>query len=559
MFLVVVLAAMVHVGPAAWAAGTAEKEAPPSKTVEIFQRVDATLADMEKLQAEVAKSSGEDRIVRRNQLRDRAVELLGELREASQDVLDREAKGMDAKADRRRVESLLKKLPRPFREHIDGLFQELDRLKRERDKATVEERPAIEDKIITINEELDTDLEIYLDLVQAMQKLGLDTARDRAYLEETVSKRAELLSGRIVLAKDRLRNAKRRLLGNSDDAALKAQVSVARQRLDRSTASLRTTIRIMDTLGLDTSRYKRELFQVTGDVSTGLFDREVISGLAEEWRDGITQWLGKNGLRVLLKVVLFILILFISWLLARLTRAVVRKSLEARRLKLSRLLERTTVAWSGKLVLFLGLLAGLGELGVELGPLLAGVGVAGFIVGFALQDTLSNFASGVMILMYRPYDVGDLIEAAGALGRVRDMSLVNTTILTIDNQTLVIPNNKIWGDVIKNVTAQRIRRVDMVFGISYGDDVEHAERVLYEIVEAHPKVLKDPEPIIKLHELGDSSVNFVVRPWVSTADYWDVYWDVTREVKIRFDAEGLSIPFPQHDVHIIQEGAPQDS
>jgi small conductance mechanosensitive channel len=140
-------------------------------------------------------------------------------------------------------------------------------------------------------------------------------------------------------------------------------------------------------------------------------------------------------------------------------------------------------------------------------------------------------------------------------GTVHDMSLVSTTILTIDHQTLIVPNAKIWGDVIKNVTAQDTRRVDMVFGIGYGDDIRQAERVLKSIIEAHDKVLKDPEPTVKLHELGDSSVNFVVRPWVKTDDYWDVFWDVTREVKLRFDSEGISIPFPQRDVHVYPEQA----
>jgi small conductance mechanosensitive channel len=205
---------------------------------------------------------------------------------------------------------------------------------------------------------------------------------------------------------------------------------------------------------------------------------------------------------------------------------------------------------TGNIVLLFGLLVALSQIGVSLGPLLAGLGVVGFIVGFALQDTLSNFAAGMMILVYRPYDVGDMIEGGGVFGRVNQMSLVSTTILTIDNETLVVPNRSIWGNVIKNVTAQDKRRVDMTFGISYTDDIPHAETVLMAILQDHDLVLKDPEPIVRLHKLGESSVDFVVRPWVRTDDYWDVYWDVTREVKMRFDREGISIPFPQRDVHV---------
>ena len=137
------------------------------------------------------------------------------------------------------------------------------------------------------------------------------------------------------------------------------------------------------------------------------------------------------------------------------------------------------------------------------------------------------------------------------------MSLVNTTVLTLDNQTIILPNNMIWGGVIKNLNEQRHRRVDLVFGVSYSDDIPKVERILNEIIDAHEKVLASPEPTIRLHELADSSVNFVVRPWVQSEDYWEVYWDIMREVKMRFDAEGVSIPFPQRDVHLFNEGGAQ--
>jgi len=211
------------------------------------------------------------------------------------------------------------------------------------------------------------------------------------------------------------------------------------------------------------------------------------------------------------------------------------------------------VSIARNIIIVLGVLIALSQLGISLGPLLAGLGVIGFVVGFALQDSLSNFAAGMMILMYRPFDVGDLIEAGGVLGKVSNMSLVNTTILTVDNQTIVVPNNKIWGDVIRNVTAQTKRRIDMVFGISYSDDIAKTEKVLQEILDSHEKVLAEPEPIVRLHELADSSVNFIVRPWVDRENYWDVYWDVTRAVKMRFDEEGISIPFPQTDVHLYSQ------
>jgi len=213
------------------------------------------------------------------------------------------------------------------------------------------------------------------------------------------------------------------------------------------------------------------------------------------------------------------------------------------------------ISVASNLVLILGVLIALSQIGISLGPLLAGLGIAGFVIGFALQDTLSNFASGLMILFYRPFDVGDVVEAGGVFGKVNNMSLVNTTFLTFDNQTIILPNNLVWSAVIKNVTAQKQRRVDLVFGVSYTDDIPTVERILQEVIDAHEKILDDPEPMIKLHELGDSSVNFVVRPWVESDDYWDVYWDLMRTVKIRFDEEGISIPFPQRDVHLFSQEA----
>ena len=207
-----------------------------------------------------------------------------------------------------------------------------------------------------------------------------------------------------------------------------------------------------------------------------------------------------------------------------------------------------------KVTMVIGLIVALSNVGFSMAPLIAAIGGAAFVIGFALQGTLSNFASGIMLLMYRPYNVGDVVEfGGGTMGTVAGQNLVSTTVKTFDNKIVMIPNNNIWGDVITNATASDKRRVDMVFGIGYSDDIAKSEEVLKKIVGEHSKVLSNPEPIIQVHELGDSSVNFVVRPWVKTADYWNVYWDITRAVKERFDAEGISIPFPQRDVHVYQE------
>jgi small conductance mechanosensitive channel len=292
------------------------------------------------------------------------------------------------------------------------------------------------------------------------------------------------------------------------------------------------------------------MLQHAGSISISFFSSSAILTVLQDSWGALKEAIGENAPDLIFRFLIFIAVLLVFRTLSRITKRAVRAASNRSKLDMSELLKNILVSTSGGMIMALGVLMALSTVGISLAPMLAGLGVAGFIVGFALQDSLGNFASGAMILIYRPFDVGDLVEVTGASGLVRKMNLVSTTILTLDNQTLVVPNSKIWGDVIKNVTAQKERRIDLEFGIAYDDDIELAERVLNEIVSAHEKVLADPEPRIKLHTLGDSSVNFIVRPWTKTDDYWDVYWDLTREVKLRFDREGISIPFPQRDVHV---------
>jgi len=261
-----------------------------------------------------------------------------------------------------------------------------------------------------------------------------------------------------------------------------------------------------------------------------------------------------GGIRIAKNVVFFILILVAFKILAAILGGIVRKAV-GRLKKVSNLLQDFFVNTTKKLTFFIGLIVALGVLGIEVGPFVAAIGAVGFIVAFALQGTLSNFASGIMILMYRPYDIGDVVNVSGVIGKVDAMSLVSTTVKTADNQVVVIPNNSIWGGIITNITGEATRRVDLVFGIGYGDDMDKAKACMQQVLDGHELILKDPAPVIEVHELADSSVNFVCRPWCKTSDYWTVRWDVTKQVKEKFDAEGISIPFPQRDVHMFTESA----
>jgi small conductance mechanosensitive channel len=388
--------------------------------------------------------------------------------------------------------------------------------------------------------------------IKERAQLGLDVENDTASMSERLGVRADIVAGLLKNTTEEIDEIVARP-GSEEDVEAQEELAALKTRRETLAESQRSNVRLMDEYGLETAELKQGIITATGKISHDILDKDVATGLAEQWVADGTDWLRSNGAALFFQGVSFLLLLVLFWFLARLGRGAVRRGLDRSKLNVSSLARNFFIKMTGRLIMLLGLIIAIGQLGVEVGPLLAGLGIAGFVIGFALQDTLSNFASGVMILVYRPFDVGDVIEAGGVTGKVDQMNLVATMVLTFDNQLLIVPNKQIWSGVIRNVTHQDKRRVDMTFGIGYSDDIPKAEKVLADIVSGHEKVLKDPEPVVRLHELGDSSVNFVVRPWSKTDDYWDVYWDVTREVKRRFDEEGISIPFPQRDVHVYHQ------
>ncbi|AVL27161.1 mechanosensitive ion channel [Shewanella sp. LC6] len=393
-----------------------------------------------------------------------------------------------------------------------------------------------------------------LETLNWLIQIGQDVTAEKTQLTQLLLNRADNFDSFVTYTQQQLQNAVNDATNAGKDvtAAQTSRVIQLKERLAQNSQSLSTNIELLDALGQNTALLKKTLFSISGDITQDVLNIDVASSLIEQWLNTAKDQAINHGPTLVFKLFIFSLILFVAGLAGKLVKKIVSNTVSNSKLNFSKLLQDFFTSLSGKAVFTIGVLIALSQLGIELGPLLAGFGIAGVIIGFALQDTLSNFASGMMILIYRPYDVGDLINAAGVSGRVSHMSLVSTTIKTLDNQRLIIPNNKIWGDTINNITAEHQRRVDMTFSIGYGDSIEQAEAVLKSIVEAHPKVQKVPAPLIKLHVLGESLVDFIVRPWAKPEDYWDVYWDITREVKMRFDAEGISIPFPQRDVHIYQ-------
>lgn len=261
-------------------------------------------------------------------------------------------------------------------------------------------------------------------------------------------------------------------------------------------------------------------------------------------------WLMDDGPRIGGRIGLFLLLLFISRLLSRFAGRVVRRGLDKSAKNASELLKTFIENTISKVIFFIGFVLALQNLGIDIAPLLAGIGVLGFVVGFALQDTLGNFAAGIMLLMYRPYDVGDFVEVAGREGSVNAMTLVSTTLMTLDNQRLTIPNGSIWGGVIRNVTANPTRKFNETVGIGYGDDIDKAKEIALEVLGKIENIHGDPGPEVYVTGLGDSAVNLSLRGWVDTSKYFGTCCEVRHRIKVAYDEAGISIPYPQQDVHM---------
>ncbi len=251
-----------------------------------------------------------------------------------------------------------------------------------------------------------------------------------------------------------------------------------------------------------------------------------------------------------LKIIGAIIILIVGRIAASFCRKITNKILS--KTKIDPVVTSFVSGLAYILVLVFAVLAALAKFGIQTASFVAILGAAGFAIGFALQGSLANFAAGILILILRPFRVGDYIDAAGVAGFVKEIDLFTTIIATPDNVKIIVPNGKLFGDIIKNVSGYDTRRVDLVIGIGYSSDIQAAYDVISELMKQDERILSDPAPQIAVAELADSSVNLVVRPWVKKEHYWDVKFDLTRKIKEAFDEKGIEIPFPQRVVHMVQ-------
>jgi len=248
-----------------------------------------------------------------------------------------------------------------------------------------------------------------------------------------------------------------------------------------------------------------------------------------------------------INIIFALLIFIIGRLVIKVVVSVIRRLLN--KAKMDEILINFVCSILSTALLLFVIIAALNQLGVDTTSLIALLGAAGLAVGLALQSSLQNFASGVMLIVFRPFKTGDFVEAGGVSGTVERINIFSTQMRTGDNREIIVPNGKIYGDTITNYSARDTRRIDMVFGIGYDDDLKKASEILRSIVDSDERILKEPETLIAVSELADSSVNFIVRPWVKSSDYWAVKFDLLENVKLAFDEQGISIPYPQMDVH----------
>ena len=267
----------------------------------------------------------------------------------------------------------------------------------------------------------------------------------------------------------------------------------------------------------------------------------------------IREWLEKNAIPIGGRLLAALAILGIGYIIAQITVKIVRGALKRSRVRENLLLIRFTlgaIKWS---IMIFVLIMALGQIGINITALVAGVGVAGFVIGFALKDVMANFASGVLLIVRQPFKVGNFVRVGGEEGFIEELNVFSTVLRTPDNKVVVLPNAKVWGETIVNYAGYETRRMELKVGISYSSDMDKAIATVKGILEEDKRILKEPEPFVGVKELGESGIDLIIRPWVKLADYWPVYFDLTKKVKEEFDRSGIEIPFPQRVIHMRKE------
>ncbi len=530
---------------------------------EILLQMDAAADSIVDLESQMLRASGQERelirlrggpyVERVNDLQAELVELIGELGSA----------GLAVDSLTLAYDSFSSAWMQLYERAIRRYMESMGDLRAQRASTPPEGLGELEARIREAQNRLDTILARQMDNLVAADSIGIDLSEEWTLVDRFLAERAESQVGRLQIAvadRERLeaqiRDAESAAAPEADIAPLRLRLQVTGQRVRRIATSLQATADLMATRGFETDQYRQFVIRATGEVTGDVLDPGVMLGLLRDLGGTVWRWFRDNAPTLLVRLLMIVgfIILFrtgfrIGWWVYRKLGV----------LKLSRLLTDMVSRMLRPIATLLGLVTGLWTVGVNPAALLAGLGVAGIIIGLALQDSLANLAAGMFILATRPYDVDDVIEAGGVLGTVRAMGLASTTVVTFDNRRLMIPNRKIWGEVIENRSVERVRRVDVTVRIGYGEDLDRAIGILHALLDEQEKILETPTPSIFVSELADSWIELAVRPWVRNEDWWPLLTELPRLIRLRFLEEGIEIPYPRREVVRLKNGEREES
>jgi len=435
---------------------------------------------------------------------------------------------------------------------IDDFEAQTSALRERKAEADTDELGEIELGIRLAQVRLDSNLLGQERTLEAAELMGLEVEEAWADFDAFLRSRAESQVGRLRMAdaeRDRieaqLRDAETAGAADAEIATSRALLQVVEQRIDGLVTSLRLSANLLERRDIDASEYRQALVVSTREVTGDVFDPAVAFGLLSDLTDRAVGWVRESGPTVLARLFVVILLVVLFRLGFRIGWWTFQK---VGTVQLPRLLSDMVGRMLRPVATILGLIVGLWFLGVDATALVAGLGVAGIIVGLALQDSMANLAAGIFILLYRPYDREDIVTAGGIVGTVKEMGLANTTIVTFDNRRLYVPNRKIWSEVIENRSAEHARRVEFTVSIAYEEDIDRSYESIYGLLKETERVLATPEPYVFASKLADSGVDVTIYAWTRTEDWWPLTTELPRLVRQRFARENIVIPYPHVEI-----------
>lgn len=377
-------------------------------------------------------------------------------------------------------------------------------------------------------------------LLVVREQLGLNVAKEWKTFEEFITRNVERLHGQIRLDAQTLAQLRRDLSADPSNAGVESALRAVNQKQARNLTNMAGWLELLEGLGLDTASHRALLIQQQGRIGTKILQRDVFANIWAEQTQRLWRNVVRNGPNLALRILTFLAVLLLAWAIAHAIRFLLKTIIDTSFVRISQLMEDRLLTLSFGLIFLAGVIVALTTIGWSVMPMLAGLGVAGLVVGFALQDSLKSFVAGWMILLYHAYDVGDYVQVSGAEGRVRRMTLNSTRIATRDNTIKLVPNRKIWDDTIVNLTASKARRLELEISCGPDNDMDRVENSIRELLAEHPQILNKPKPEVHLARIGPSEMVFAVQPWVRTENYWPMQRSLLKAIRQRLERDGIT-------------------